>query len=112
MSISEIIVRITNDINTTFILNDKPIKSKEALSEKGLLPAIARRADQMLTLCVGYGIGISFDEADNSILGVKVIFDNVTPESLRILCILDVVMDIIEYSEDKQKVPLDELLYD
>ncbi|NQY41756.1 MAG: type IV secretion protein IcmS [Legionellales bacterium] len=112
MTISDAITKIINDMQIGFILNDKPISGKEALSDKGLLPALARRADQMLTLCVGYGIGISFDEADNSILGVRVIFDNVTPESLRLLCILDVIMDIVDYSEDKEKVPLDELLYD
>ena len=110
--ISSVLCEIAGSLNTKFTLNDKPIKLPEIFSMKGLLPAIARRADQISTLCVGYGIGISFDESDSSVLGVRVVFDNVTPSSLRLMCITDVMIDIIDYSDDKKVVALDELLYD
>ncbi len=99
-------------LQVNFTLDGAPIKLEDVFSLTGLLPAIARRADQISTLCVGYGIGISFDEADKSTLGVQVIFDNVTPSALRFMCIVDVVIDIINFSEDKETVSLDELLYD
>ncbi len=82
---------IARALGANFTFNDKPISIEEALSETGLLPAIARRADQLCSLCLGYGIGITFEEADKSILGVKVTFDDVTPNVLRFLCIADVI---------------------
>jgi intracellular multiplication protein IcmS len=103
---------IAKALNANFTFNDRPITVEEALSETGLLPAISRRADQLCSLCLGYGIGISFEEAEKSILGVKVVFDDVTPNVLRYLCIADVISELINASPNKPHTPLDELMYD
>jgi len=99
-------------LNANFTLNDRQITMEEVFSVTGLLPAIARRADQLSSLCLGYGIGISFDEAEGSVLGVKVVFDDVTPNSLRLLCVTDVLCELISAGPTPASTPLDELMYD
>jgi intracellular multiplication protein IcmS len=103
---------IAKSFGANFTFNDRAISVEEALSETGLLPSIARRADQLCSLCLGYGIGISFEEAEKSTLGVKVVFDDVTPNTLRYLCIADVLNEMINASPNKPLTPLDELMYD
>ena len=99
-------------LSAKFCLNDNPISYEEVFADTGLLPAIARRADQLCSLCLGYGIGISFEEAESSLLGVRVIFDEVTPNVLRYLCVMDVLCELIQSAPSRDKVPLDELMYD
>ncbi len=94
------------------MLNDRPISYEEIFAETGLLPALSRRADQLSSLCLGYGIGINFEESENSLLGVKVIFDEVTPDALRLLTITDVLCELIHASPSADHTPLDELMYD
>ena len=57
-------------------------------------------------------MGLTFDEADKSVLGVKVVFDDVTPNALRLLCITDVLDELIQTAPSKDVTPLDELMYD
>ena len=86
---------IAKELNANFYLNDKPISYQDVFSQTGLLPALARRADQMCTLCLGYGIGVSFDEDSKSRLGVRVNFDQTTPKILRFLYLTDVICELV-----------------
>src|ERR1700722_7024108 len=88
--------KVARAMNARFSLNGRPMTIEEVFTPTGLLPAIARRADQLCSLCLGYGIGITFEEAEGSVLGVKVIFDDVTPNTLRMLCVADVVNELIQ----------------
>ncbi len=112
MKVVKKFVVIADMLNANFTLNGKRIMGKEIFSETGLLPAIARRADQLSSLCLGYGIGASFEEAEGSMLGVSVVFDDVTPDILRCLCVTDVLTELINSAENTAEVPLDELMYD
>ena len=112
MDLKKQLIIIAKALNANFTLNQRPISYEEVFAETGLLPAIARRADQLCSLCLGYGIGISFDEADQSVLGVKVIFDDATPSVLRFLCITDVLAELIHAGPSPASTPLDELMYD
>ena len=112
MDISKQLGAIVKSLNVNFTLNQRPISPEEIFQETGLLVALARRADQLSTLCLRYGIGVTFVETENTLLGVKVIFDDVTPNTLRYLCILDVLQEIINVSPDRSNVSLDELMYD
>ena len=103
---------LSRSLNANYTLNEKPIEYDDVFSETGLLPAIARRADQLCSLCLGYGIGISFEEADSSLLGVRVRFDDVTPYTLRYLCMLDVLCELIYTAPSRDITALDELMYD
>lgn len=103
---------ICTEMKAKFYLNDRFIGFDEVFSDNGLLPAIARRADQLCSLCLGYGIGATFDEEEGALLGVRVVFDDVTPNSLRLLCITDVLNELIQGGPSMDYTPLDELMYD
>lgn len=99
-------------MRANFTLNSKPIKYEEVFSDVGLLPALARRADQLCSLCLGYGIGASFEDAKDTKLGIKVKFDEVTPDVLRLLCLCDVINELMNSAPSRDLTPLDELMYD
>lgn len=104
------IMAIARAINYKFTLRNEPISIEKAFSAVGLLPAIMRRADQLCYFCMGYGLGVTFEKADNSMLGVSVYFDKKVAISLRLLCVADVLLEIVQVSGSNQTVPLDSLL--
>lgn len=112
MNFTKSLSELAKDLNVKFMFGGKPISHEDVFVETGLLPALARRADQLCSLCLGYGIGVTFIEAEKTVLGIKVQFDEVTPNVLRLLCIYDVVLEIINASASKEQVSLDELIYD
>jgi intracellular multiplication protein IcmS len=112
MDIRKSLSLIAAGMNAKFYLNDRFVSFDEVFSDTGLLPAIARRADQLCSLCLGYGLGVSFDEAENALLGNRVIFDDVTPNVLRLLCMTDVINELIQGGPSRDYTPLDELMYD
>lgn len=103
---------ICAEMNAKFYLNDRFIGFDEIFADNGLLPAITRRADQLSSLCLGYGLGVTFDEEEGALLGVRVVFDDVTPNSLRLLCLTDVLNELIQGGPSHDYTPLDELMYD
>lgn len=103
---------IARALNANFTLNQRAITDEEVFSPTGLLPAITRRADQLCTLCLGYGLGVTFEEAEKSLLGVKVVFDDVTPNVLRYMCICDIICELMHTGPSLSNTPLDELMYD
>lgn len=109
---SEQLAKIARTMGARFSLNGRPMTVDEVFAPAGLLPAIARRADQLCSLCLGYGIGVTFEEVEGTPLGVKVIFDDITPNVLRMLCITDVVNELIQSTPSGQLTPLDQLMYD
>ena len=103
---------IAANMNAKFYLNSRFISFEEVFSYTGLLPAIARRAEQLCSVCLGYGLGLSFNDAENALLGSEVIFDSVTPNTLRLLCMTDVLNELIQGGPSRDYTPLDELMYD
>ena len=112
MDFTKILCDLAKTTNASFILGGKVISYEEIFAETGLLPAIARRADQLCLLCLGYGIGVTFVDTEKSLLGIKVQFDEVTPNVLRLMYIYDVIVEIVNTASSKEKVALDELMYD
>ena len=110
--IVEQMMKIARNMNARFSLNERPLTIEEALSVTGMLPGIARRADQLCSLCLGYGIGVSFEELEGSPLGVKVTFDDLTPHVLRVLCMTDVLFELTKNTQKGELTSLDQLLYD
>ena len=55
---------------------------------------------------------MSFNDAEGALLGIEVVFDEVTPNSLRLLCMTDVMNELISGGPSKDYTPLDELMYD
>lgn len=111
-NISQCLSTIAASMNAKFYLNDRFVSFDEVFSVAGLLPAIAKRADQLCSLCLGYGLGVSYDETEGALLGITVIFDEVTPNVLRLLCMTDVINELIQGGPSRDYTPLDELMYD
>ena len=103
---------VAKTLGCNFTLRDQPINYEQVFSETGLLPAIARRADQLSSFCLGYGIGVSFEETQGAMLGVRVKFDEATPKSLCLLCLTDVLIELIHAGPSRAETPLDDLMYD
>src|SRR5215208_5262783 len=106
--IPKAMARIAASMNAKFYLNERFVTYDEVFVETGLLPAIAKRADQLCSLCLGYGLGVTFDEAEGALLGTRVVFDAVTPNTLRLLCMTDVLGELIQGGPSKDHTPLDE----
>ncbi len=112
MDVTQQISKVVRVMGARFSLNGRPMTIDEVFAPTGLLPGIARRADQLCSLCLGYGIGVTFEEAEGSILGVRAVFDDITPNILRILCITDVVNELTQSTARGEMTPLDQLMYD
>ena len=103
---------IARNMNAKFYLNDRFVSYEEVFSLTGLLPALARRADQLCSLCLGYGLGVAFEDAEGALLGLRAVFDEVTPRALRLLYLTDVVSELIQGGASPDYTALDELMYD
>ena len=111
-NIEKILVKIFKMKDYRFILKDREITLEEIFSPSGLLPAIAKRADNLCSLCLGYGLGAEFDKEEKSSLGTTVTLDESTPQALVVLMLFDVMEDIRIRSNSSKGIVLDELLYD
>lgn len=98
-------------LNCHFTLEGNPIEYEKVFSDKGLLPAIMRRADQLCSFCLGYGLGVTFEDSQGAIRGEIVRMDDATPMSLRILCATDVLIELIQQGPSRESTPLDDLTY-
>ncbi|WP_423063606.1 type IV secretion IcmS family protein [Candidiatus Paracoxiella cheracis] len=112
MKLANKLIAMTKQIGASFTLKGRPISYNEIFADTGLLPGLTKRADQLSSLCLGYGLGATFEDVEKSLLGVKVSFDDFTPDVLRLFCILDVLYELVKSSPSKEAVPLDELMYD
>lgn len=112
MDLANKLIKITKRMGVNFTLKGNTIAYTEIYSDTGLLPGLTKRADQLASLCLGYGLGASYEDVEKSILGTRVKFDEFTPDILRVFCIIDVVNELIKTSPSRDEVPLDELMYD
>lgn len=112
MELSSKLINIAKRMGHNYTLKSRPLSYSEVFSDTGLLPGLAKRADQLASLCLGYGLGASYEDLEESLLGVKVTFDEFTPDVLRLFCITDVLYEMVKTSPDPNQVPLDELMYD
>ena len=65
--LSKCMVLIATGMNARFSLNNRMISADDVFASTGLLPAIARRADQLCLLCLGYGLGVTFTDTDQTL---------------------------------------------
>ncbi len=112
MELQQRLEAIARETKKTFTLKGRPISYAEMFANSGILPGLAKRADQLSSLCLGYGLGIKLEDDSDALLGAKVQFDQYTPDILRLFCIVDSLYDLIRMSPSSNEVPLDELLYD
>lgn len=108
----EVMSNIMRHQGISFTLEGQPIKYEDVFAENGMLPPIAQRADQLCSLCLGYGLGITFEEDSQGTVKKRVKFDEATPKVLRYLCLTDVMCELSKRAPEPSVTPLDELLYE
>lgn len=105
-------IKVARMMHGQYSLNGRLMTMEEVFAPNGLLAGIARRADQLSSLCLGYGIGVTFEEAEGTALGVKAVFDDITPNALRLLCLIDVLNELMRGTPKGGVTSLDQLMYD
>ena len=111
-TLNDLMIKAARAMNGRYSLNGRLLTMEEVFSNTGLLPGIARRADQLSSLCLGYGIGATFDNAEGSLLGIDVTFDDLTPNALRLLCMIDVLNELMKGTMRGELTAMDQLMYD
>lgn len=103
---------VAQEMKIGFTLHDKALAAESVFAETGLLPAFLRRADQLCSFCMGYGLGVRFDPAENSQLGIKAVFNTEVPNVLRLMCAVEILYELAEAARNRTSIPLDDLMYD
>lgn len=110
--IQKILIALFREQGVNFTLNERFVSLEDVFSESGLLPAIVKRADSLCHLCLNYGLGARYEEDESAHFKERVILDDSTPNSVRVLCIMDVLYDHVAASHSSEQVSLDDLLRD
>lgn len=108
---TEQLVAIANHMQWRFKLKGDNITPEEVFAHNGLLPGIAKKANQMALLCAGADIGAQISEDKNSTLGKTVTFEKEQLSLPAILFIFDQIMEMSKLG-DGLAISLDDLLYD
>ena len=103
---------ISKKMGIMFTFKGKTLSYAEVFAEEGLLPGLVKRADQLTSLCFGYNLGATIEDAEGTALGKRVKLDEYTPDTLRLFCITDTLYELMRASPTKNAVALDDLLYD
>ena len=111
MNFSKQLGYIAKSLDCNFTVKGQAISYEKVFSKDGLLPAFMRRADQLSSFCLGYGLGLNF-ESSGGMIGATVSMDDKIPTSLRLLCVTDVLIEIIQNSPSNEEIALDELMVD
>jgi intracellular multiplication protein IcmS len=109
---SKQLVCIAQELGANFSLRGERIAPEKVFSSTGLLPPIMRRADQLCTFCLGYGLGLTFSSSSGSMTGSSIDLDAKVSSSLRLLCVTDVLVEMLQNSADNKTIVLDEMMLD
>jgi len=112
MDLPQYLAAVAKAMGCRYTLKGETIAHEQVFSQTGLLPAILRRADQLCSFCMGYGLGLTFERSESAQLGVVVQWDNTTPISLRLLCATDVLYEFLHQAPSPEAISLDDLLND
>lgn len=101
---------VAKALDCSFTVKGQPVPYDKVFAKDGLLPGIMRRADQLCSFCLGYGLGVNFERSKTSMIGITFELDNKIPNSLRLLCVTDVLIEIVQNAKSPKEVSLDELM--
>ncbi len=110
--VQKILIELFRNQGVNFTFNERFVSLDDVFSEVGLMPSIVKRADSLAHLCMNYGLGARYEEDPSALFKEKVIFDDSTPNAIRILCIMDVLFDFVVASPSSDQAALDDLMRD
>jgi len=106
------LVAISQELGVVYTLRGDSVDTDKVFASDGLLPSFLKRAEQLSNFCFGYGLGVSYEQQSSAIVGSTVKLDDKTPSSLRLLCLTDVIVEMMQNASDSKKISLDELVLD
>ena len=113
MELKGFFIKLSEKESLTFKMKGRDITAEDVFSSRGLMPAIAKRADKICRLIFGYGVGVSFKKYEASTLGEEVSFDSGLPNVLVLHLFYYVVSELLQKSQDSSgNIVVDELLYE
>jgi intracellular multiplication protein IcmS len=112
LSLPQQLASVATTMGCRYLIKGEPVAMEHVFSPTGLLPAIMRRADQLCSFCLGYGLGLTFERMDGATLGVVVQMDDKVPNILRLLCVTDVLHEFMQNAPAPDSISLDELMLD
>jgi intracellular multiplication protein IcmS len=112
LDVSTQLTAIAKAMGCRYTVRGEAVTYEHVFSPSGLLPAIMRRADQLCSFCLGYGLGLTFDRAEGATLGIVVQMDAATPNVLRLLCVTDVLHELMQQAASPEAISLDDLTAD
>lgn len=112
MNLAEQLSAIAKSMGCSYLVKGEPVAYEQVFSPTGLLPAILRRADQLCSFCLGYGLGLTFERSEKATLSVTVQMDSVTPTVLRLLCATDILYEFMQRAPSPDAISLDDLMAD
>ena len=112
MDIYKCMALIAEKMQLKFTINNKPITSIEVFAANGMFSAIIKRADQLSFFCLGTGLGVKFEEASGTMMGTKTTMDNTVSNAYRIMCMTEILCELMESSPNPRQIALDNLMYD
>ena len=108
----EKMVLIARQLGVMFTFKGQPIALEDVFAYDGLLPGLAKRGDDLCSLCFGYNLGTTYEDEPEALLGLRVSFDDFTPDIMRLLCLTDSLQEIMRMAPSGDMISLDELMYD
>ncbi len=103
---------VADRMQLKFTINNKPLTSMEVFAEHGMFPAIIKRADQLSHFVLGTGLGIQVEQAGSSMMGTKAVMDDSVSNAYRIMCMTEILCELMESSPNPKQLALDNLMYD
>ena len=112
-SISQKLQKHCKKEGLTFTVRSSDCSLGEVFADFGVLPGLFKRADKYARLCEGSTTGANYKDNKKTVLGYKVSLDKpLLPEPIILLYLLDALLSIVEASEKKEEIALDQLTYE
>ena len=112
MTITDYLVNISSVLGCRFQLFGKNLTADKVFATDGLLPTFVKRADNLSNFILKKSLGAHYQKYPAGLSGIKVSFDDSTPNTYRILCLTDVLIELFQTQSTGNVIKLDELLYD
>lgn len=95
-----------------FTLRARDVTAEEVFSPLGLLPALAKRAEQNAKMCLGHALALELPSQEKTTLGYTLKLNEEGPNFDLLLFMFDAFEELLRNNKDPKKVALDELLYE
>lgn len=110
MDLTQFLCAFAEQMKCSFTLRGQSMPADKAFAPKALLPALLKKADHLCDFCMGHGIHVMFPEEQSSMVSYTFELKPEASKPMILLCLVDVMMDMIYAASSRDAIALDELL--